>query len=207
MPGPEENSYASKLAQQAQSKADLSYSYWAAGQAQGTSSVQEKKLTAEELEEQAKREKAANAKGVSVWNQAGTFEERDCTAYAKEELKRLMDNFQHESAAGCLQISELTSVEGEATVWLVRGSRRAGFDLTIEAAWTFSARGNDASAQGSLKVPGITPDDLDELGDMMEVTVKTTGSMQEPQLRKHVRGCAEVFAERLSKLHGLLKQR
>ena len=56
--------------------------------------------------------------------QAGTFEERDCTAYAKDELKRLMNDFQHDSAAGCLQIGELTSVEGEATVWLVRGSRR-----------------------------------------------------------------------------------
>lgn len=57
------------------------------------------------------------------------------------------------------------------------------------------------------RVPGITPDELDELGDMMEVTVKTTGTMQEPELTKHVRGCAEHFAERLGKLHALLKQR
>ncbi len=57
------------------------------------------------------------------------------------------------------------------------------------------------------RVPGITPDDLDELGDMMEVTVKSRGTLLEPELRKHVRGCAELFAERLSKLHGILKQR
>ena len=56
--------------------------------------------------------------------QAGTFEERDCTAYATAQLKTLMHDFQHKSAAGCLQICELTSVQGEATVWVVRGSKR-----------------------------------------------------------------------------------
>ena len=57
------------------------------------------------------------------------------------------------------------------------------------------------------RVPGITPDDLDELKDIMEVTVEARGDMGEPEVRKHVRGCAEQFAERLSKLQGLLKQR
>ena len=56
--------------------------------------------------------------------QAGTFEEKDCTAYAKEQLKDLMDEFEHNSAAGCVHISKLTSVQGEATVWVVRGSKR-----------------------------------------------------------------------------------
>lgn len=57
------------------------------------------------------------------------------------------------------------------------------------------------------RVPGITPDDLDELGDMMEVTVDSRGKLQEPEVTRRVRGCAELLAERLSKLHGLLKQR
>ena len=57
------------------------------------------------------------------------------------------------------------------------------------------------------RVPGITPDDLDELGYLMEVTVDSKIGMQEPAVTKHVRGCAELLAGRLSKLHGLLKQR
>ena len=56
--------------------------------------------------------------------QAGTFEEKDCTAYAKEQLNILMDGFKHDSAAGCLHIRKLTSLQGEATVWVVRGSKR-----------------------------------------------------------------------------------
>jgi len=56
--------------------------------------------------------------------QAGTFEEKDCTTYAKEQLKILMDGFEHGSAAGCVHISDLTSLQGEATVWVVRGSKR-----------------------------------------------------------------------------------
>ena len=57
------------------------------------------------------------------------------------------------------------------------------------------------------RVPGITPDDLDELKDMMEVTVEARGGLEEPEVTKHVRACAEQFGERLSKLQGLLKQR
>jgi len=40
----------------------------------------------------------------------------------------------------------------------------------------------------------------------MEVTVNTVGSFQEPEIRKLVKGCADLIAERLGKLHKLLKQ-
>lgn len=56
--------------------------------------------------------------------QAGTFEERDCTAFAKEQLQVLLVGLQHSTSGGILRLNELTSMEGEATVWVVRGSRR-----------------------------------------------------------------------------------
>ena len=56
--------------------------------------------------------------------QAGTFEERDCTAFAKEQLKVLVGGLEHKAAGCVLRLAKLTSIDGEATVWLVRGNKR-----------------------------------------------------------------------------------
>ncbi|CAK0770811.1 hypothetical protein CVIRNUC_003804 [Coccomyxa viridis] len=207
MPGREESEYASKLHQQAESKAECSYSYWAAGQCQSTASFQERKLEAKELAEQARREKAASAQGVSVWNQAGTFEERDCTAFAKEQLKMLINGLEHKAAGCLLRLGSFTSIEGEATVWVVRSNKRAGFDFTIEAAWAIEHPTSGAEAKGSLKLPNVTPDDLDELADMMEVQVSEAAGWQDAELRRLVRRSSEPLAERLGRLQQLLKER
>ena len=56
--------------------------------------------------------------------QAGTFEERDCTAFAKEQLKALICGLDHKAAGCLLRLDKLTSVDGEATVWVVRSNKR-----------------------------------------------------------------------------------
>ena len=61
--------------------------------------------------------------------QARTFEERDCTAFAKQQLQVLLVGLEHNTPGGLLRLNELMSIEGEATVWVVRGSKRCGRDL------------------------------------------------------------------------------
>ena len=56
--------------------------------------------------------------------QAGTFEERDCTALAKEQLKVLINGLEHKTAGCLLRLGRLTSIEGEATMWIVRSNKR-----------------------------------------------------------------------------------
>ena len=63
----------------------------------------------------------------------------------------LMDDFQHHSAAGCLQISKLTSVEGEATVWVVRGSKRQATEANYQAqSWLWGNQAAGCKSKGSL---------------------------------------------------------
>ena len=57
------------------------------------------------------------------------------------------------------------------------------------------------------RLPNVTPDDLDELADMMEVEVSEAADWQDADLRRLVRSCSELLAERLGKLQQLLKER
>ena len=58
----------------------------------------------------------------------------------------------HDMAGHCLAMQELgMCVHAMQTCDCYLLLRRAGFDFTIEAAWTFSNNGHDSNAQGSLK--------------------------------------------------------
>ena len=57
------------------------------------------------------------------------------------------------------------------------------------------------------RLPNVTPDDLDELADMMEVEVSEAASWQDADLCRLVRSCSRLLAERLGKLQQLLRER
>ena len=59
-------------------------------------------------------------------DQGGTFEEKDVSKWAQEEVKRHLLEVAFESADGNteLSISEVTKVDGDANIWVVRGKKR-----------------------------------------------------------------------------------
>lgn len=59
----------------------------------------------------------------------------------------------------------------------------------------------------ACRLPNVTPDDLDELADMMEVQVSEAAGWQDAELRRLVRRSSEPLAERLGRLQQLLKER
>ncbi|BDA42286.1 hypothetical protein COCOBI_03-1730 [Coccomyxa sp. Obi] len=203
------NQVPNKLVEQATSKADLSYSYWAAGQSK-SGSFTEKKLTEAELKEQEQRAREASQKGVSVWNQAGTFEERDVSGWAKDQLQLLLVGLEHRTPTATITLTEVKKTTGEAHVWLVRGKKRAGFDLTFEAAWRATTTDSCAAeATGTLSLTNVSPDELDELGDLLQVTVsrRDEGISSDASLMGPVKSIADKLREQLNKLHQLLKDR
>ena len=56
--------------------------------------------------------------------QAGTFEERNVTAWAKEQLEVFLVGMQHRTPSGIVRVSTLTSASGEAHVWILRHKKR-----------------------------------------------------------------------------------
>lgn len=63
-------------------------------------------------------------KVLQPMHQAGTFEERDVTEWAKERLRGLLEGLEYCSGSALVTLKELKSTSGEAHVWLVRGKRR-----------------------------------------------------------------------------------
>lgn len=134
----------SKLEEQATSKAELSYSYWAANAAKEAPAPEAKKLTEAEAEN---LQRAASA-GASAWNAAGTFEERDLSNWVKDTLvPQLLIGVQSQPVSSTVvaKITEIESCSGDAGQWIVRGSVRANFDLDIKVKWVAEVDGSDIS--------------------------------------------------------------
>ena len=141
---------ASKLEEQATAKAELSYSYWAAKEVKGAPPPEVKKLTDEEKEAHAQEIKRSASAGASVWNAAGTFEERDLSNWVKGALDELLLGAEGEPIGPIVaQITEVVSCSGDACQWVVRGSTRANFDLDIKVKWQVDVDGNQVT--GALR--------------------------------------------------------
>ncbi|TDH74200.1 uncharacterized protein CCR75_001175 [Bremia lactucae] len=133
---------------------------------------------------------AATSDSTSVWNSAGTWEERDKSEWARERLKHhILASFSYEDEAQGLSVKATSFVkcDGEAKVVFSRGKKRCGYDLSIKFAWE---SGDDVSGHVELQ------DFDDTCGDEYEVFVTSNGSGQrdlaakkavmdmEPELRK-----------------------
>lgn len=150
----------SKLHEQATSKADLSYSYWAANAAAEAPPPEPKKLSEEEAAAAAQLQHTAS--GASAWNAAGTWEERPVKlGWVQEQLGELLAAVAHSHQGAQVAVVEVTSCSGEAHQWFVRGKKRAGFELAVEFKWRAELAG--AVVTGTAKVPHAAADELDEM--------------------------------------------
>ena len=57
---------------------------------------------------------------LHVTPQAGTFEERSATPWAKERLTELLKAF----SSGGVAVTVVSSITGDANIWMVRGKKR-----------------------------------------------------------------------------------
>jgi hypothetical protein len=117
----------------------------------------------------------------SLGLQAGTFEERAVTDWAKQQLQQTLVGTSSSKAV----VTSCNVVSGDAHIWFIRGKKRHGFEFDIELQWKLgssssSSAGDDAAAaadadaaagsSGNIKLSGVSPDELDDLSHM-EVTL------------------------------------
>eukprot|EP00927_Polykrikos_kofoidii_P078882 TRINITY_DN75683_c0_g1_i1.p1 TRINITY_DN75683_c0_g1~~TRINITY_DN75683_c0_g1_i1.p1 ORF type:complete len:321 (-),score=74.55 TRINITY_DN75683_c0_g1_i1:397-1359(-) len=97
----------------------------------------------------------------SVWNKAGTWEDKDVTATAKSTLQEKLSNFPPlDAAGGSIVIDKIDNLEGDASKPVIRGKLRHLFDFSFKVHFTF--RWMDASGQrnssGVVAVSDFTND-------------------------------------------------
>lgn len=105
-------------------------------------------------------EQASNEKGVSAWNKAGTWEEKDVTPWARKALEKCLLSTTYEIPSECLPsgINATITVKkvkglnsGHASIATVRGKRRNIFEFTnVEADWNVCLEEGGENCTGKL---------------------------------------------------------
>lgn len=110
--------------------------------------------------------------GLSSWNTAGTWEERTHTKWAEARVAELLKGKAIvESDAMRIALTGVKSFEGDATVVMVRGKPRHGFDfaltLTFECVVTTpkddeTETDEPRTIKGAVKIPEASRDTVDD---------------------------------------------
>ena len=135
--------------------------------------------------------------GLSSWNTAGTWEERTHTKWAEARVAELLKGKAIvESDAMRIALTGVKSFEGDATVVMVRGKPRHGFDfaltLTFECVVTTpkddeTETDEPRTIKGAVKIPEASRDTVDD--DDMSFVVDVEDRAPE---RRGARGPAAV---------------
>jgi tetratricopeptide (TPR) repeat protein len=120
--------------------------------------------------------------GGSVWNQAGTFEERDHSAWCKKSLEGHLVQAQVDRGAVSLTVTAVKDLEGDGSMCVIRGSKRYIFDFSFTLEWQATLAGGK-KAKGKLSYCDCD-NDCTESGEFeVEVGWKKITSEQRSQLQ------------------------
>ncbi|GMH13395.1 hypothetical protein Nepgr_015236 [Nepenthes gracilis] len=120
----------------------------------------------------------------SVWNRAGTWEEKNLNTWATDRIKELL------SSVGCLgfsngkaEVTEVSRCTGDAFLVTVRNKKRVGytFEITIEVKGEWTVGNEKRKIKGHLGIPELSYGELDEL----QMKVKLEDDKDLPQQYKH----------------------
>lgn len=183
---------------------DSSYTYWVRQKSdQAAPAAVPRKLSAVDLAQQPAQPRPLG----SLWNQAGTWEEKCLTKWATERIKELLLGIEPlKLEDGQAEVTEISSCVGDATLVTVRNKKRVGY--TYEITMKFKGDWREATVEGTLKVPEASYNDLDDL--QLEVMLSNENTVAEPEkndLTEALKVFLPVIRERLQMFEDELKTR
>lgn len=189
---------------EAELKKKTSYRYWVRG---GTADAAPKamphKLTADELVANANGNGNGNGNGKaaplgSLWNQAGTWEEKVLSSWAWSRVKALLPSVEPvEFEDWTARVKEVTSCSGDASMVMVRQRKRIGYTFEIEMMYAMDVRAGEErkEIEGKMKVPEACYGELDDLE--LEVTVSAKDVEDSAQRMKVKQTLTKLFLPRI----------
>jgi len=87
----------------------------------------------------------APTSAASAWNSAGTWEERDVSAWALADVQRRLEGL----SLANISVSNVAALEGHASIISMRGRVKRPFELKCEIEWRWGAQ-DDAGAGGEV---------------------------------------------------------
>ncbi|KAJ4962495.1 hypothetical protein NE237_022434 [Protea cynaroides] len=151
-----------------------------------------------------------NALG-SVWNRAGTWEEKNLNTWASNRIKELLTTVGSlEFSCGNAEISEVTKCTGDAFLVTVRNKKRVGytFELTLKFKGEWLIREEKKVIKGHIDIPEFSFGELDDL--QMEIRLaegKDLVQQDKTQTFQDLRQFLQPIREKLLQFEQELKDR
>ncbi|KAK9269164.1 hypothetical protein L1049_000933 [Liquidambar formosana] len=102
----------------------------------------------------------------SVWNRAGTWEEKNLNKWASERIKELLKSVGSlEFSGGKAKIAEISKCVGDAFLVTVRNKKRVGYtyELTLKFEGEWVIREEEKIVKGHIDIPEFSFGELDDL--------------------------------------------
>jgi hypothetical protein len=119
-------------------------------------------------------DKPALPAGSSVWNTAGTWEEKSMTPWGKEKMEELLVGVEFElpNDLGTLKTTKMKDLTGDCSITMIRKKKKYLFDWSFKLDWSVKLK-DIGPCTGSLTFPDVTPDSEGEYDAQMEVNSST----------------------------------
>ncbi|XP_065625701.1 uncharacterized protein LOC111996981 isoform X3 [Quercus suber] len=102
----------------------------------------------------------------SLWNKAGTWEEKNLNKWASDRIKELLISVGSlEFPVGKAEISDVSKCVGDAFLVTVRNKKRVGYtyELTLKVKGEWTIREEKKTVKGHIDIPEFSFGELDDL--------------------------------------------
>lgn len=183
-----------------------SYTYWVREMTQDAAPLPvPRKLTSEDVSNQ-----GPNHLG-SVWNRAGTWEEKSLNKWASDRIKELLQSVQSlEFSGGNAEISEVTRCSGDAFLVTVRNKKRVGYTyelaLRVKGEWLIGSEKKEV--KGYIDIEEFSFGELDDLQIQVRLSEEKDLQWEDKQrIIKDLKQFLQPFREKLNQFEQELKDR
>lgn len=147
----------------------------------------------------------------SVWNQAGTWEEKNLNSWASNRIKELLTSLSSlKFSCGKADITEVSKCAGDAFLVTVRNKKRVGYtyELSLKFEGEWLVREESKTIKGHIDIPEFSFGELDEL--QMQVRLNDEEDILEAdrqRINKDLRLFLQPVIEKLLQFEQELKDR
>ncbi|WVZ78632.1 hypothetical protein U9M48_026313 [Paspalum notatum var. saurae] len=127
----------------------------------------------------------------SVWNQAGTWEEKNLNSWANSRIKDLLGSLDPlEFSTGKASVCEVSRCSGDAFLVIVRNKKRVGYtyELSLKFKGEWLIKEENKNVKGHLEIPEFSFGELEDL----EVNVQLSGDDKDLSSDDRARICKDM---------------
>ncbi|XP_059636503.1 uncharacterized protein LOC132278676 [Cornus florida] len=184
-----------------------SYTYWVREVREDAAPLPlPRKLTSQDISNQSQPSNLG-----SVWNRAGTWEEKNLNKWATDRIKELLLSVGSvEFSGGRAEIAEVSKCVGDAFLVTVRNKKRVGYnyELTLRVKGEWIVEEEKKNVKGQIDIAEFSFGELDEL--QIEVSLseeKDLGHQDKLRIRKDFKVFLQPVREKLVQFEQELKER